>query len=46
MLDILVTAAVLSNGTAVKEKQKLNILFILVTAAVFNNGMLVRDKQS
>jgi hypothetical protein len=45
ILLILVTDAVLNNGTVVREVQPLNILLILVTDAVLNNGTVVREGQ-
>ena len=40
---MLVTAAVLNNGTVVSEKQPGNILLMFVTAAVSNNGTVARE---
>ena len=42
MLNILVTDAVLYNGTVVKVRQKLNMAFMAVTDAVLNNGAVVK----
>ena len=45
MLFALVTAAVLNKGTAVKDKQVLNMLLVLVSAAVLNKGTALKEVQ-
>ena len=40
---MLVTAAVLNNGTVVSEEQFWNMIDMFVTAAVLNNGTVVSE---
>jgi hypothetical protein len=42
---MLVTAAVLNNGTAASEEQLLNILLMLIAAAVLNSGTAASEEQ-
>jgi hypothetical protein len=43
MVAIVVTRAVLNNGTDVSEKQPLNMLVIAFTEAVLNRGTVVSE---
>lgn len=45
MESILLTDAVLNNGTVVSEAQLTNISPMSVTDAVSNNGTAVRERQ-